>query len=362
MIPQSINAKFQLPFDVYFFNDELHAKEKFVSNQIVIDQNDQILRINGELIVDIKDSLYQYISSDGKNITRKNHALRHNFLYYYFLYNQVENDFIVEYIHQKDTLINAFSASYYEIPDIKVAKDNESLQFSIDTFQSVAVLTLPEPLLANKRYNNHLTTFMSNVEKDSIQNLVLDLRNNGGGKTQDFIAGFFVDTAISYGSVHISSIHDATYKRKFIRKLNMQFQISKLLGRFTKGEITSKNIEVKNQFNGQLFILINGNTGSSASNLASFLKEYTNAIIVGEESGGGYKTYNTGGGTLQLPNSKIRVIIRTVKGYNNVSRNQDSDNVVPDYEVPESNYFKTKDDEQLNFVINTLILSNSKLK
>lgn len=41
-------------------------------------------------------------------------------------------------------------------------------------------------------------------------------------------------------------------------------------------------------FNGRLFVLVNGGCFSTTSELITFLKENTNAIFIGQESGGGY--------------------------------------------------------------------------
>jgi hypothetical protein len=354
MTIRSLEAKFLLPFELYFLNNELRLKENYISDPIRINKNDKIITINGELVNDIKDSLYQFIPSDGNNISRKNQILKTNFLYYYFLYNQRESNFKIEYIHQKDTLKNVFKPSYSDYPKRKKSKKKSEIRYSIDTTRGLAVLNLPKPLLISKKYKKDLTSFMANIKSLGIQNLVLDLRNNGGGKSQGWFAGFFVDTNMEYARTEYTSIHNTTYKRHFIHKLKLQFLISKLMSRFSRNDAIDM-VEPKTQFNGQLFVLINGNTGSAASNLASFLKEWTNALIVGEESGGGYKSCNTGGGTLQLPNSKIRIGIRTIKFYNNTCHKYEADGVTPDFIVKETDYFKIKGDEQLNFVLNNLI-------
>ena len=76
----------------------------------------------------------------------------------------------------------------------------------------------------------------------------------------------------------------------------------------------SKNLRLnppkENVFTGQLYVLINGITFSSAADLAADLRKTTNAIFIGEESGGLFEG-PTGGNSIviQLPNSKIMVRI-----------------------------------------------------
>ncbi len=76
----------------------------------------------------------------------------------------------------------------------------------------------------------------------------------------------------------------------------------------------SKNLRLnppkENVFKGQLYVLINGITFSSAGDLAADLRKTTNAIFIGEESGGLFEG-PTGGNSIviQLPHSKIVVRI-----------------------------------------------------
>ncbi|WP_027418329.1 S41 family peptidase [Crocinitomix catalasitica] len=355
-----LDAKYELPFHLYFVNNTLFSKEDYRSDKNEIDKNDQIVAINGELISDLKDSLYQFISSDGNNTSRKDQVLKHNFLYYYFLFKQRETNFLLQYIHKGDTLKGVFNSRYSQNKN-KNRKKYNSMCYSIDTLTSHAVLVLPIPLLANKKYEKRLESFMEEIKSRKIKNLVLDLRNNGGGKSQQFLAGFFISSKIAYGQKNYSSIHTATYKKYFLHKMNPQFLVSNLMGRYTSGKVSNSYITPQEQYRGKLFILINGNTGSAASNFAAILKEWGNATIVGEESGGGYNSYNTGGGTLQLPNSKIRITIRSIKSYNNIPQKFSSSGVTPHYKIKESSTFDCTIDPQLNFIVNELILTKPKL-
>ena len=63
-------------------------------------------------------------------------------------------------------------------------------------------------------------------------------------------------------------------------------------------------------FHGQLYVLINGITFSSAGDLAAALRKQTEAIFIGEESGGAFEG-PTGGTSIvvELSNSKIMVRI-----------------------------------------------------
>lgn len=76
----------------------------------------------------------------------------------------------------------------------------------------------------------------------------------------------------------------------------------------------SNNLQLKEPkadvFKGKLYVLMNGACFSSAADLISDLKKTTDAIFVGEESGGAFEG-PTGGDNIviQLPNSKIMIRI-----------------------------------------------------
>jgi C-terminal processing protease CtpA/Prc len=69
----------------------------------------------------------------------------------------------------------------------------------------------------------------------------------------------------------------------------------------------------KRHYNGQVFVLINGMSFSASSQTATFLKENSNAIIIGEETGGGSRAIN---GmqipVLRLPESRLLIHIPQV--------------------------------------------------
>ncbi len=85
---KSLDAKYKLPFDLYFVNGELRSKNNYTSGQLSIEKNDQILAINQEPILNLKDSLYPFISSDGNNTSHKNQTLKHRFLFFFFYTNK----------------------------------------------------------------------------------------------------------------------------------------------------------------------------------------------------------------------------------------------------------------------------------
>jgi len=105
-------------------------------------------------------------------------------------------------------------------------------------------------------------------------------------------------------------------------------------------------------FQGKLYVLINGASGSQAAVAASLLKGNGRAVFIGEESGGTMEgiTARYGAG-LVLPNTKIRVHFGLLKTSNAVAYTKGR-GVEPDYPViPKIDDVLKGVDTELNFTL-----------
>jgi C-terminal processing protease CtpA/Prc len=110
-----------------------------------------------------------------------------------------------------------------------------------------------------------------------------------------------------------------------------------------------------NNFKGNLYVLINGASGSMATVVASLLKGNERGIFIGEE-GGGTMEGNTSHSSakLILPNSKIRVAIPLVKTTNAVGFTKGR-GVYPDYYItPKIDDILKGIDTELNFTLSLI--------
>jgi C-terminal processing protease CtpA/Prc len=110
-------------------------------------------------------------------------------------------------------------------------------------------------------------------------------------------------------------------------------------------------------FNGRLYLLIDENTASAASHLASLVKAYArNTTIVGVETIGGYYFHNGHMALIyELPNSKIKTKFSIVYVVQDAVVKQDQPEgrgTMPDYEVwPTFDDFMQNRDTQMEFVL-----------
>lgn len=118
---------------------------------------------------------------------------------------------------------------------------------------------------------------------------------------------------------------------EYMRKLNENLWINN----YDYGDNLQLREPKSDVFKGKLYVLMNGICFSSAADLISDLKKTTNAVFIGEESGGMFEG-PTGGDAIviQLPNSKIMVRIspNLQIGYM-YQKHPIGQGVLPDYKI-----------------------------
>jgi C-terminal processing protease CtpA/Prc len=144
--------------------------------------------------------------------------------------------------------------------------------------------------------------------------LILDLRNNGGG--YDHLGVQLVSYLVDRPYLHYSDIRQRNLKFSFEKYL--QEPIHYPVSFFSRGKDklfhatghpnwgTQRNREPG--FRGKVFVLMNGGSFSTTSEVIAQLRFHKRAQFIGEECGGGYTGNNAGFmPILVLPHSRIRV-------------------------------------------------------
>jgi hypothetical protein len=189
---------------------------------------------------------------------------------------------------------------------------------------------------------------IATLKKKKIQHLIFDLRNNGGGWD---IHGVELFTYLMKDTTPVRYYrrkHTITDSSEFIKYSDLspedRANVKKELipeadGTFTLKEEYTDDLKLQypkpNRFTGNIYFLINGGTGSSASEFVAVAHSHRLGVFIGEESGGAYEGDN-GGSFLHfdLPNSKIAVGTPLVYYHNGVNVPlQKGRGVIPDYPV-----------------------------
>lgn len=362
----------------------------------------ELLYINGEKVDHIIQRLYKYYTTDGYNITGKQIGINTHFPKYYRLDKGLNNSFKVVYKEYgsdkpkckiikgigymdyyqnfKNRFSKPFDDKYY-----KKLKNDEKYSFKIIN-SKIGVLTINTFSLGDNsnsiehlKYKSFLDSTFLFIKENKINDLIVDIRNNGGGTDPNDILTYsylakkdFSENKsawISFNKIPLLRYYNSKLpvilRPLFVNKYNKIFHREfpdYIDGKFYENENSEDHKLWKpneNAFTGKIYLLINPAVASAASLFASLVANSSNTIIIGEETMGGYYGHN--GHTkmeYKLPNSKIITSFSIVNLEQDVSSKKKQiygRGVIPDYNVFQSykDYLNQKD-TQLNFTLDLI--------
>jgi len=92
---------------------------------------------------------------------------------------------------------------------------------------------------------------------------------------------------------------------------------------FDNGTIKTKSVQEHLIFDGEIVVITDEGTFSSASILACHLKTLANAKIIGRTAGGSFYIGNAGTLILELPKSKLKMFVNPNTFYSHLERAED---------------------------------------
>lgn len=350
-----------------------------------------LTKINGNNIDTILNKFLSIEPSDGYNITSKYDWIETEFSKYYLhLFEAEPKTFNIELINPTTNqvviyesipslnykkAVNHFQKLNNELPNIGF---KEASAFVIDTLASTAILTINSFNTSDYKngrngFKDYLNKTFKTITENKTQNLIIDIRKNEGGNQgmEDYLLSHLIDKPYTkYSYVEIPSftysfLEYTDYKNEssiIKQELEEDFYLNKDGRYLNKEGHYAGALPKPNNFKGKIFILINGLTFSGGSEFAALAKNYTDAIFIGEETGGGYYG-NTSGNFLKftLPNSQLTGRIPLCKF---VVETKDFNipfgrGVIPNYKVEQTyEEYITGIDSQLEYTLN--LISNGK--
>jgi len=310
----------------------------------------QIIAINNLPVTQVFDVLLKYEERDGNNLSQPTEELLFSFA----------RKFALEYGNSAQTELKILDGGKTRLVVLKTIPfeevtqktdylfDHGGVEFSIkDSIAVLTVQTFNKVPLKKAQYTAKLKTLFKEIAANGLNHLIIDVRNNGGGHTEsveELISFLYDEEFVFYSDVYrqhknwdTSLIPELSQYPKNIsswaHKQGDDGYYRAIAGRDGMKKLKPK----KNQFKGKLYVLINGSTLSAAAEFASFIKQYREAVFIGDEAGGN-KTQNTSGDWLiiGLPHSKVFAFIPYVLWKMNVTAKNDGHGVQPDYYIKNS--------------------------
>jgi len=346
-----------LPFVLSFLDKKLYIINNCSSNKS-IPNGSEIIAINGKTTSELSNEFCNYIFANGRNTTFKYQVLGTYYQFQYLLQVLYPADnYRVEIIpFGKKSKVKVTVQT--ELPQTIANAYKEQTGKDIGAWDTFIVYKQIDSKLklgyvkfetfAPQRVENDSVKFASlfekmftQIKKDGIKNLIVDIRNNEGGDDNWQIATSYFRAIPEGNNAGLSYVQSDKFTQlKYVeqteqnKQLLMAFQynpyalIDKLPdGRYKlKPEYTEHDTKGKplmaNAYNGKVFLLQNGLTFSAGFAFAGKMKyliQKDNGFIkvIGEDNGDDMDAgVGSGGWSLNvlLPNSKIKVTVPVTGG------------------------------------------------
>lgn len=188
-------------------------------------------------------------------------------------------------------------------------EDVEWINYEIEKNENLAIFTLKE-CDYNDLYVKTVNEFFDKVYSENIENIIVDLRGNGGGYSyvaNEFLSHLDIDGYSGWSA-------DVRYGNFLMHSEPYYYDVEKK----------------ENAYNGKVFILTDVYTYSSAMDFAMLFKDNNLGTIVGEASGNMPESY---GDVLSftVPNSKLAFSV-SYKKWHRIDQSKCDEPIKPDYE------------------------------
>lgn len=298
-------------------------------NENKVARGSAITSINGKSISEITKHIFKHIAANGNTLPRKNTM----FSAYITSYIPYHFKFPTTYTI---TLENAQQPiQLNQLEEFAYTPLNNTDSFEIIEEQDYAKLRIPFfGAYGGKKlveFKSFLETSFKKLKEKKINNLIVDLRRNGGG--------------CSCGAIALL---------QYISKKPFRYfdENSALPGDLSEG---GEQHPMKNHFTGKTYVLVDGHVGSTSGHLASVIKINDMATLIGEETGSSY--YSNSGMRQHLGTNTAVLYYIATGGVNFTPATQLPKNkgIIPDHVVHKTaKSIRENNDAQLEYALNLI--------
>ncbi len=333
-------------FPLYFkvWNDTMAVSANLNRKDSIFKRGTLVTSVNGVSNKELVKKMFSYLPEDGYADNVNYIRLSGNFPYYHRNIYGIYKKYNVTYLDSAGLEKKAALPLFVPVVDTTkkterekrpdVPKVNRLLRYrslSIDSSGKMATLTL------NTFSKGKLRTFLRRsfreLRQKNIQNLVLDLRSNGGGNVASstlltkYISRSPFKVADSvYGVSRSLGPYTRYIRHGFFNNVELFFIGQKKKDdKYHVGLLERKTYQPKNRnhYNKNVYVLTNGPTFSAAALFCNVVKGQAGITLLGEETGGGW--HGNSGIMIPdiiLPHSKntVRLPLFRLVQYNHVPK------------------------------------------
>ncbi|WP_028298035.1 S41 family peptidase [Olivibacter sitiensis] len=388
-IGQFVNQKAKyLPFAIKTVDKKLYVLNNIGKNKT---KGQIITHINEIPIDSIIQTIFEHTSrySDGFSVTGKYRDLDHfgfSGLYMDFIDYRSENISLTTQnpdndestaisidLISRDSLVSLAKT----VQRIKSKHEGKLFDLEIVPQSKSAILTFNDFGYGrfekqNLDFKSVVDSIFTQIKSSKIKNLIIDVRNVGGGTegAEDYLFSYLTKKPykkyqyVEANGFTFSFLDFTDYKddrEKLENMLKEEHEQTKDGRILRKKSVLPTEKPQKEPFKGNLYILCSGKTYSGGAEFVSIAKAYSDATIIGEETGGGFYGQTSGSYVyLLLPNTQMEIRIPLLRFYTTFTSDKIpfGRGVIPDYEVTTTvEEYVNGTDSELEF---TLKLINKK--
>lgn len=299
--------------------------------------------INEKEASTIYKEMIKYIS--GSQIGFKESRIETNYVLYYYLDNELKDNYTIKIKNgEKKATIKLEGLSIEEAKKLSSKEEKQRENYTYKKIDNNTGLITFNSFSDFEKFNKFLDETFEKINNENIANIIVDLRENGGGSSQlgDLLIEYIyegkytqansIDLKISNEIIkfYIDAAKKNNASEEEIQKLKDKY-IESLGQCYTfKGQPSRQYLD-KSKFKGDVYFLIGRRTFSSAVMLASTVKDYNIGYLIGEETGG-IATHYGDLYSFTLPNSDINMVV-SHKYFTRANGLDTGRGVLPDYNV-----------------------------
>lgn len=338
----------------------------------------ELLEINGEAVAAILKRFMAYPARDGDNLTSPERIVAGSFQDRYamlvarpevhqLVFKNGQNERVEKSVKSLSwpRQLEIWEERYGAYPS-----NEEQLAFTIKP-NKTAILKVrswhPGRIKnGGQNYKRFFKAAFKQIEKENIEHLILDMRNNGGGSEVVFMR--CLDHLLNqpyqvYKELSARSItfpdkelypNDRVKALELYGKLKMEKRGDRY---YVKKDPSLKLKKPKGpHYNGKLYVLINEFSHSATGDLSGVLMQQDLGVFIGNETGGNpYENVAGESPALHLPNTGLRVRIPVLKFKINIDQANTRHGAIPDHRViPGIQDYLNGNDKVLNYTLDLI--------